>query len=177
MTAMRDWELTLDADRMTTPPPQPSSADLPDLRVRLPIDTALEPERHTVTPAESPLLHLHKRVSPMCPSSRPLRTRSIRAARSLLSRRPHRHCAGALTRPRRVACHGLRFRNRLLASVSPVERLTTALDDGRFSQLPVYSTGTFVGLLTAETVMRWVAAGLTEDIGLAPDPVHRTLGW
>src|SRR4051794_4736063 len=38
--------------------------------------------------------------------------------------------------------------------------------DGRFSQLPVYASSEFVGLLTAETVMRWVAAHFTDEVGL-----------
>lgn len=37
---------------------------------------------------------------------------------------------------------------------------------GQFSQMPVYSGQSFSGLLTAETVMRWVADCLEDGVGL-----------
>ena len=40
---------------------------------------------------------------------------------------------------------------------------------GRFSQLPVYDEGRFVALLTAETVMRWVADGLQSGTGVVEE--------
>jgi CBS domain-containing protein len=50
--------------------------------------------------------------------------------------------------------------------------------DGRFSQLPVYASEGFLGLLTAETVMRWVAAHLTDDVGLLEEqPVADVLRY
>jgi predicted transcriptional regulator len=38
--------------------------------------------------------------------------------------------------------------------------------DESYSQLPVYDNGAFVGLLTAETVARWVASNFTEELNL-----------
>jgi predicted transcriptional regulator len=47
------------------------------------------------------------------------------------------------------------------------------MHDGSFSQLPVYSNNTLVGLLTAETVARWLAAELAEGQGILEEkPVH-----
>lgn len=49
---------------------------------------------------------------------------------------------------------------------------------GGFSQLPVYADGRFEGLLTAETVMRWVASGLESGVGLVEEaPVREVLAF
>jgi CBS domain-containing protein len=40
---------------------------------------------------------------------------------------------------------------------------------GDFSQVPVYAAGSFVALLTAETITRWLAAGLAKDDGFLID--------
>lgn len=50
--------------------------------------------------------------------------------------------------------------------------------DGDFSQLPVYEDGSFVALLTAETVARWLAACLESGIGLVGEaPVREVVGY
>jgi predicted transcriptional regulator len=43
---------------------------------------------------------------------------------------------------------------------------TKKMHDGSFSQLPVYSNNSLVGLLTAETVARWLAAQLADGQGI-----------
>jgi len=44
----------------------------------------------------------------------------------------------------------------------PVGQAAKKMQEGSFSQLPVYDSSTFVGLLTAETVARWVASNLAD---------------
>ena len=44
-----------------------------------------------------------------------------------------------------------------------------AMLQGDFSQLPTYSDGKFVGLLTAETIARWLAAQLIGGVGLVEE--------
>jgi hypothetical protein len=44
----------------------------------------------------------------------------------------------------------------------PVGGVAKAMRDGSYSQFPVYEGDTFVGLLTAETVARWVASNLAD---------------
>jgi predicted transcriptional regulator len=44
----------------------------------------------------------------------------------------------------------------------PVGRAAMTMRDRSFSQLPVYDGSAFVGLLTAETVARWVASNLAD---------------
>src|SRR5262249_33946928 len=44
----------------------------------------------------------------------------------------------------------------------PVGGAAKTMRDRSYSQLPVYANGTFVGLLTAETVARWVASNLAD---------------
>jgi predicted transcriptional regulator len=43
---------------------------------------------------------------------------------------------------------------------------TKKMRDGSFSQLPVYSASNLAGLLTAETVARWLAAQLADGVGI-----------
>jgi CBS domain-containing protein len=58
----------------------------------------------------------------------------------------------------------------------PVGRAARQMYDGDFSQLPVYDNGSFVALLTAETVARWLAACLEGGIGLVEEaPVRDVL--
>ncbi len=48
------------------------------------------------------------------------------------------------------------------APSDPVGRAAKKMHDGSYSQLPVYDGTAFVGLLTAETVARWVAGNLAD---------------
>lgn len=60
----------------------------------------------------------------------------------------------------------------------PVGSAARQMYDGDFSQLPVYEDGSFVALLTAETVARWLAACLESGIGLVEEaPVREVLGY
>jgi CBS domain-containing protein len=59
-----------------------------------------------------------------------------------------------------------------------IGRPAAAMLEGGFSQLPVYegSRSRFVGLLTAETIARWLAAQLATGIGLLEErPVREVL--
>jgi predicted transcriptional regulator len=47
-------------------------------------------------------------------------------------------------------------------SSDPVGKAAKAMRDGSYSQLPIYDGSAFVGLLTAETVARWVAGNLAD---------------
>lgn len=54
----------------------------------------------------------------------------------------------------------------------PSQRVGTAamlMRDGDFSQLPIYEDSRFIGLLTAETMARWMAQELRENEGLVED--------
>ena len=61
----------------------------------------------------------------------------------------------------------------------PSEPVGTAAQEmraGDFSQIPVYEGPTFVGLLTAETVTRWLAAMLAGGVGLVEEaPIRDVL--
>ena len=46
----------------------------------------------------------------------------------------------------------------------PVGTAAQQMRAGDFSQLPVYKGPAFIGLLTAETVTRWLAAGTSHDV-------------
>ena len=49
---------------------------------------------------------------------------------------------------------------------------------GGFSQVPVYDDGRFLGLLTAETITRWLGANLSNGIGLVEEvSVGEVLGF
>lgn len=50
-----------------------------------------------------------------------------------------------------------------------VGAVAKVMRDGDFSQIPVYDQTRFVGLLTAETVTRWLAAMLADGVGLVED--------
>ena len=48
--------------------------------------------------------------------------------------------------------------------------------DGSFSQVPVYSGNTLMGLLTSETVARWLAAQLADGQGILEErPVQEVM--
>src|SRR5205823_4042689 len=50
------------------------------------------------------------------------------------------------------------------------------MHDGSFSQLPVYSVNILVGLLTSETVARWLAAELADGQGILEErPVEEVM--
>jgi len=60
----------------------------------------------------------------------------------------------------------------------PIGQAARQMYDGDFSQLPVYDGHSFVALLTAETVARWLAASLESGIGLVEEaPVRTVLGY
>jgi predicted transcriptional regulator len=48
----------------------------------------------------------------------------------------------------------------------PIGAATKKMHDGSFSQLPVYLGDTLVGMLSAETVARWLAAQLADGLGI-----------
>ncbi len=52
------------------------------------------------------------------------------------------------------------------APADPVGAAVRKMYDGSFSQLPVYDGDRLVGLLTAETVARWLASRLADGLGL-----------
>ncbi|MGC1721596.1 MAG: CBS domain-containing protein [Isosphaeraceae bacterium] len=53
---------------------------------------------------------------------------------------------------------------------------TKEMHDGSFSQLPVYSGNTLMGLLTSETVLRWLAAQLADGQGILEErPVQEVM--
>ena len=52
------------------------------------------------------------------------------------------------------------------APTDPVGAAARKMHDGSFSQLPVYEGDRLVGLLTAETVARWLASRLAGGLGL-----------
>ncbi len=82
--------------------------------------------------------------------------------------------AGQLTHPRRVDELYLKD----VASCSPRDRIKDAarkMLHGNFSQLPIYDDARFVGLLTSETVARWVATRLDENAGLLEDESINTV--
>lgn len=63
-------------------------------------------------------------------------------------------------------------------SADPIGLAARQMYDGDFSQLPVYDGHSFVALLTAETVARWLAASLESGIGLVEEaPVRNVLGY
>jgi predicted transcriptional regulator len=53
---------------------------------------------------------------------------------------------------------------------------TKKMHDGSFSQLPVYSGNALMGLLTSETVARWLAAQLADGQGVLEErPVQEVM--
>ena len=52
------------------------------------------------------------------------------------------------------------------APTDPIGVATKQMHDGSFSQLPVYSGNTLMGLLTSETVARWLAGQLADGQGI-----------
>jgi len=58
----------------------------------------------------------------------------------------------------------------------PIAKAVTTMYEESFSQVPVYEGTTFVGLLTANTVPRWLGASVTEDIfSISETPVSDVL--
>ena len=58
----------------------------------------------------------------------------------------------------------------------PIGVATKKMHDGSFSQLPVYSGNTLIGLLTSETVARWLAAQLADGQGILEErPVEEVM--
>jgi predicted transcriptional regulator len=58
----------------------------------------------------------------------------------------------------------------------PIGVATKKMHDGSFSQLPVYSGDRLVGLLTSETVARWLAAQLADGQGILEErPVEEVM--
>jgi predicted transcriptional regulator len=59
----------------------------------------------------------------------------------------------------------------------PVGAAVAKMHQGSFSQIPVYQGGQLVGLLTSETVARWLASRLAGGVGLLEEePVAKVLG-
>ncbi len=62
------------------------------------------------------------------------------------------------------------------APSDPIGAATKKMHDGSFSQLPVYSGDRLVGLLTSETVARWLAAQLADGHGILEErPVEEVM--
>ncbi|MGP0063545.1 MAG: CBS domain-containing protein [Isosphaeraceae bacterium] len=57
------------------------------------------------------------------------------------------------------------------APTDPVGAAARKMHDGSFSQLPVYEGDRLVGLLTAETVARWLASRLAGGMGLLEEEI------
>jgi predicted transcriptional regulator len=51
-----------------------------------------------------------------------------------------------------------------LSADAPIAEAVTAMQANSFSQIPIYQDEAFVGLLTANTVARWLGANVTEDL-------------
>lgn len=97
---------------------------------------------------------------------------------------PHEATVAALEEIRRVLDDPPRVLQILRVAVQscsgddPVGRAARQMYDGDFSQLPVYDDGTFVALLTAETLARWIAASLKSGVGLVEEiPVREVLAY
>ena len=60
------------------------------------------------------------------------------------------------------------FRARVISSSAsaPIGQAAKAMLDGNFSQTPVYEGDLFVGLLTSETIARWLGDQLASGVGL-----------
>ena len=60
----------------------------------------------------------------------------------------------------------------------PIAKAVKTMFEQSFSQMPVYDGAIFVGLLTANTVARWLGASVAEDIfSLSETPVSDVLGY
>jgi predicted transcriptional regulator len=65
---------------------------------------------------------------------------------------------------------------RTRASEESIGSALTDMREGSFSQLPVVKSGSVVALLTSETVVRWLASELANDIvSLQETPIHAVL--
>lgn len=61
-------------------------------------------------------------------------------------------------------------------STDPVGTAAKKMHSHSFSQLPVYENDRMIGLLTAETIARWLAVRLEGDIGmLEEEPINKVL--
>jgi predicted transcriptional regulator len=64
----------------------------------------------------------------------------------------------------------------ICSPTDPIGVATKKMHDGSFSQLPVYSGNTLEGLLTSETVARWLAAQLADGQGILEErPVEEVM--
>ncbi len=52
----------------------------------------------------------------------------------------------------------------ILSDQAPIAEAVTAMHTNAFSQVPVYRDDTFLGLLTANTITRWLGANVNEDL-------------
>ncbi len=65
-----------------------------------------------------------------------------------------------------------------LSVFDPIAKAVKVMFEWSFSQMPVYDGTAFVGLLTANTVARWLGASVVEDIfSLSETPVSYVLGY
>ncbi len=65
-----------------------------------------------------------------------------------------------------------------LSSSEPVGRAAALMEGGHFSQLPVYDDDSFVGLLTAATVVWWLSGALVSGVGLVEElPIGEVLEY
>jgi predicted transcriptional regulator len=64
----------------------------------------------------------------------------------------------------------------ICAPSDPIGKAAKAMLDSKFSQLPVYIGDEYVGLLTSETIARWIAAKFQPDLNmLEEEPVQQVL--
>lgn len=71
--------------------------------------------------------------------------------------------AEQILRPPRVTPHFI-GQICILSDADPIAEAVTAMHTNAFSQLPIYRDGAFQGLLTANTVARWLGANVGEDL-------------
>lgn len=108
------------------------------------------------------VVHNYSRTAPLASPSEHAVGR-IEAIKEELLSPPRRHPAFARTVATCRPC-------------DPVGVAARKMHEGSFSQLPVYDDGRLVGLLTAETLARWLAARLAGGLGLLEEePVAAVL--
>lgn len=63
-----------------------------------------------------------------------------------------------------------------LQPTDPIAAAVTVMHEQSFSQIPIYTGQTFVGLLTSNTVTRWLGANVSEDlVSLSETPISAVL--
>jgi predicted transcriptional regulator len=98
------------------------------------------------------IIHGYRRVQPLASPST-FAVKKLRAIRDDL-----------ISPPKLVSlCHQ---RVRTCAPSDPIGSATRIMHEGSFSQIPVYKESKMVGLLTAETVARWLACRLANGEGI-----------